>query len=141
VERLRTIHAVAAEAKAVPAAIGSELMGEWAEYAPPRLFAWVLEQWAARRGAAYFPAAINLIVSNVPGPTSALFVPGHRLEAIYSVGPVLEGIGLNITAWSYLDALHVGVLACREMVPEPHRIAEGMRAALDELVARTDLGR
>ena len=26
------------------------------------------------------------------------------LEAIYSVGPILEGIGLNITAWSYADA-------------------------------------
>lgn len=136
VERLRTIHTVSVEAKAVQAAIGSELMGEWAEYAPPPFFAWVLKQWAARRFAAHVPAAINLIVSNVPGPTSALFVPGHRLQAIYSVGPVLEGIGLNVTAWSYLDELHVGVLACREMVPEPHRITEGMRRALDELVAR-----
>jgi diacylglycerol O-acyltransferase len=52
------------------------------------------------------------------------------------VGPVLEGIGLNITVWSYVDALHVGVLACREMVPDPHQITAAMTVALAELVER-----
>lgn len=136
VERLRAIHTVAAEAKAVQRVLGAELLGDWAAYAPPPLFGWVLGAWARQRMADYVPAAINLIVSNVPGPTSPLFVPGHRLSAIYSVGPVLEGIGLNITAWSYLDDLHVGVLACREMVPEPHRITDGMKAALGVLAER-----
>ena len=86
--------------------------------------------------ARFVPSAVNLIVSNVQGPTSLLRVADRRVESIYSVGPVLEGIGLNITAWSYLDELSIGVLACRAMVPEPSRIALGMRDALDDLVAR-----
>lgn len=141
VERLRTIHAVSAEAKHVQSALGTDLMGQWAAYTPPPLLPWVLRQWAALRMADRFPAAINVIVSNVPGPSSPLFVPGHRLHAIYSVGPVLEGIGLNITTWSYQGELHVGALACRDMVPDPSLITDGMGVALDELTLRARDGR
>jgi diacylglycerol O-acyltransferase len=88
--------------------------------------------------AAVFPAAINVIVSNVPGPRAPLVVPGHRLVAIYSVGPVLEGIGLNITAWSYQGELHVGILACRDLIPEPQRIADGLATELRALRARAE---
>jgi diacylglycerol O-acyltransferase len=135
VERLRTIHAIAVEAKEAQNVLGADLLGDWAEYAPPPIFGWVLAEWARRRLGDVAPPAINLVVSNVPGPRTPLFVPGHRLHAIYSVGPVLEGIGLNITAWSYVDELHVGVLACREIVPDPIAITSGLGAALDELAA------
>jgi hypothetical protein len=35
--------------------------------------------------------------------------------------------------WSYLDRFFVGVLACRDEVPEPARITYAMRDALAEL--------
>jgi len=134
-ERLQAIHVVAAEAKHLQGLLGVELMTEWVEYAPPRLYSWAVRQWSKRHLADFFPPPVNLIVSNVPGPRGTLYAPGHRLRAIYSVGPVLEGIGLNITMWSYLDQMHVGVLACREMVPDPHRITEALQEALAELLA------
>jgi diacylglycerol O-acyltransferase len=82
---------------------------------------------------------INLVVSNVPGPREPLYVAGGRMEGIYSVGPILEGIGMNVTVWSYCDQLNVGVIACREHVADPHEITDGMADALAELVelART----
>jgi diacylglycerol O-acyltransferase len=55
------------------------------------------------------------------------------MEAIYSVGRLLEGVGLNVTAWSYLDELGVGPLACRDAVPELWEIADGLWDALAEL--------
>jgi diacylglycerol O-acyltransferase len=78
---------------------------------------------------------INLVVSNVPGPRGPLYVAGARLDGIWSVGPILEGVGLNVTVWSYLDRLHVGVLACRDHIDDPHEIADGMATALAELLA------
>lgn len=138
VERLRAIHAVTAEAKELQRTLGAELLGDWAAYSAPGAFSWLLRQWTDRHLADVFPAPINLVVSNVPGPSAPLSVPGHRLVAVYSVGPVLEGIGLNITAWSYQGELHVGILACRAMVPEPHRIADGLSVALRELLARAE---
>jgi len=40
------------------------------------------------------------------------------MEAIYSVGPILEGIGLNITMWSYLGQMNFGLLSCRRLMPD-----------------------
>jgi hypothetical protein len=57
-----------------------------------------------------------------------------ELDAIYSVGPILEGIGLNITAWSYADALHVSVLGCPTSAPDPWPIADALHESLKEMV-------
>jgi diacylglycerol O-acyltransferase len=49
------------------------------------------------------------------------------------MGPVLEGIGLNITVWSYLDKMEFGIVACRETMPDLWDLAAGMHDALAEL--------
>ena len=77
---------------------------------------------------------MNLVVSNVPGPRTPFYVAGARLLAIYSVGPILEGIGLNITVWSYLDRMSFAAIACPESMPDLHAVTDGLAAALQELV-------
>jgi hypothetical protein len=57
------------------------------------------------------------------------------ISALYSVGPILEGIGLNITAWSYVDALNVAVLGCPASLPDPWALTTAMEAELDDLRA------
>jgi len=76
---------------------------------------------------------INLVVSNVPGPRDHLYVAGARIDAIYSVGPIVESVGLNVTAWSYGDRLNVSMLACRDHLPDLHDISAGLDPALHEL--------
>jgi hypothetical protein len=51
------------------------------------------------------------------------------------MGPVGEGVGLNITLLSNMGRLDVGVLACRELVPDPWEISEGITRALAVLSA------
>ena len=133
VRRLHVIHDVTAEAKQLQRLLGRETLGDWVQYTPPRPWAWFMRQYSGRRIADRHPPAINLVVSNVPGPVTPLYAAGAELRELYSVGPVLEGIGLNITVWSYLDRLYVGLLACRDEVPEPWLITDGMHGALDEL--------
>ena len=76
---------------------------------------------------------INVIVSNVAGPREHIRLGPIELEALYSVGPILEGIGLNMTAWSYEDALGVSVLGCPRSLPDPWALADQLHLALDEL--------
>ncbi len=133
--RLAAIHEVTAEAKVVQNLLGAEMMGSWVQYTPPRPYAWAVRQYSRHALAEHHRPPINLVVSNVPGPRQPLYVGGARLDHLYSVGPILEGIGLNVTAWSYLDHLDVGVLACREAVPEPEALAAELAPALAELVA------
>jgi len=78
--------------------------------------------------------SFNVIVSNVPGPRGALFDDYMPMREFYSIGPILEGIGLNITAWSFRDNLSFSILSCHRAVPEPREIESGLRAALAQLL-------
>lgn len=136
VERLREIHSVAAVAKARSRALGMDLVTAWSNYVPPLLLGLERRIWGMWPLGGRVPPPINLVVSNVPGPREPLALPGWDVTAIHSGGPVLESIGLNITVWSYGGGLHVGALACRDLLPEPARITKGMALALSELEAR-----
>ena len=83
-------------------------------------------------------ALFNLFVSNVPGPQLPLYVAGARVEGIYPVSAVsnLTG-GLNITLFSYAGSLDVGLIACREMVPDVWRMTGHLRAELDSMLELT----
>ncbi len=133
VARLQRIHAVTAEAKAEQDLLGIETFQEWVEYTPPRLFSWIVRQYSRFDVAEHHPPPVNVVVSNVPGPREPLYADGARLDELYSVGPILEGVGLNITVWSYGDRLFVGVLGCRQTLPDAQRLADAMPAALLEL--------
>lgn len=133
VRRLRRIHDVTAEAKELQRVLGPETFGAWVQYTPPKPYSWVVRQYSAHRIAERHRPPINVVVSNVPGPRTELYAAGARLCELYSVGPVLEGIGLNITVWSYLHRLYAGILGCRDLVPDPSCIGRAMHAALTEL--------
>jgi diacylglycerol O-acyltransferase len=135
VARLHAIHDVTSAAKEVHNILGADMLADWSEYTPPRPYSWFMRQYSRFGLAERHRPPINLVVSNVPGPREPLYVAGARMEGIYSVGPILEGIGLNVTVWSYCDQLNVGVIACREHISDPHEITDGMADALDELLA------
>ena len=137
--RLAAVHEVTAAAKEVHNLLGVDMLADWVEFTPPRPYAYLARQYSRFRIADRHRPPINVVVSNVPGPREPLYIAGARLESIYSVGPVLEGIGLNITAWSYLDQVHVSAIACRDVIADLHEILSGMGAALAELRAALDL--
>jgi WS/DGAT/MGAT family acyltransferase len=137
-ERLCQIHDVAAAAKDVRSVLGNDLLEKRADVVPPQLYALIVRTWARTRLANHVRPPVNLVLSNVAGPRQRLHVGHAVLEAIYSVGPILEGIGLNITAWSYAGALHVSVLGCPTSVPDPWLITDAFHDSLAELKQASD---
>lgn len=135
VMRLRHISAVARGAKEVRAALGNQLFEERAEIVPPQLYSVVIRAWTRSRLADRVRPPVNVVLSNVPGPPERLHVGSANLEALYSVGPILEGIGCNITAWSYGPNLHVSVLGCPRSIPDPWPLADALHRSLEELTA------
>ena len=77
-------------------------------------------------------------MSNVPGPEPAVFLAGARMESLHPLGPIMEGVGLNVTVFSYLDTVHVGALACWDLVPDVDVLADALSTSLAELVAEAD---
>jgi WS/DGAT/MGAT family acyltransferase len=138
VERLRRIHGVMETAKARQAIIGADLMGEWAEFTPPGPFSALVRSYSRRGLASRHRPPVNLVVSNVAGPPAPLYIAGGRLTALSSVGPILEGIGLNVTAWSYVGQMTFAAISCSTLLPEVHLVTEGLTEALDELLMAAD---
>lgn len=81
--------------------------------------------------------AFNLVISNVPGPTTPLYFRGFRMDAYYPLSIPFHGYGLNITVVSYVDTLNFGFTGCRDTVPHLQRLAVYSRDALAELTAQS----
>jgi diacylglycerol O-acyltransferase len=73
------------------------------------------------------------VISNVPGPPLPIYFMGARVLKMIPLGPVFHGAGLNITVMSNDGNVHVGVIACRESMPEVDDLAQRFPAELTKL--------
>jgi diacylglycerol O-acyltransferase len=131
--RLRQIHEGAHAAKEVRQLLGHDLLADRADIVPPQIYHSVVRLWSRSHIADHVHPPLNVVLSNVAGPPDRIFFGPIEVESLYSVGPILEGIGLNITAWSYSGALGVSLLACPLSLPQPWLIIDALNDALDEL--------
>jgi WS/DGAT/MGAT family acyltransferase len=133
IERLFAVREVMSGAKQVHEDIGGQTLHEWAEVAAPALFTRGIRIYE-RLLQGRHPPIINLVVSNVPGPSFPLYCAGAQLTSLFPLGPVMAGAGLNITVLSYLDSVGFGLIGCRELVPDIERIAAHVPDAVAELL-------
>jgi diacylglycerol O-acyltransferase len=132
-QRLRGMAEANRNAKEHHKAIDADTLQQWAEFAAPRTFGLAVRLYSAWRLPEKHPVVHNLVISNVPGPPVPLYFMGARIDALYPLGPVFHGAGLNITVMSNNGRLHVGIIACRELMPKPWDLATLFPAELDAL--------
>lgn len=116
-ERLRLINDDTKDAKEDMNAIGADMLQDWAEFSAPRAFNLAVRLYSRIGLTESAPPVHNLIISNIPGPKQPLYCAGAKIDAIYPMGPVMEGVGLNITLLSYGDVIDFGLLVDRDLVP------------------------
>ena len=133
VEQLRRISVTTQQAKSLTRSLGPEVFGNWADLTAPPLLIAGARLYSGLRLANLHRPLQNLVVSNVPGPPIALYTAGARVEAIYPLGPLLPGSGLNITVLSNLGNIDFGLLACPDLVPEVWSIPQTLPATLQAL--------
>ncbi|HEY2214164.1 MAG TPA: wax ester/triacylglycerol synthase family O-acyltransferase [Acidimicrobiales bacterium] len=136
-EPLDRLHGVAEScrsAKAQEQAVGyADLVTALSEAVPPPL-ARAIFRLGARAGAVRRLRPGNLVVSNVPGPKFPLYFAGMRMLGVYPIGPVIDGVALNITVQNYLDSLFVGLNACPAAVSDIDELATLVGRELGDLV-------
>jgi hypothetical protein len=83
--------------------------------------------------AEYAPPAVNLIVSNVPGPRESLYWNGARMQGVYPLSVPQQGQALNITVYSYAGQLNFGLTGCRRLLPHLQHLLIYLEDSLAEL--------
>jgi diacylglycerol O-acyltransferase len=131
-ERLRAIARADAAAKNHSAAISPTLLQDWAQLAARAVFGSVFRIVADSPLFAH--PVHNLIISNVAGPQAQLYFLGCEVEAMYPLGPLFHGCGLNVTAMSLNGKLNVGVVCCPDLLPDLWRLVDDFDVALEELL-------
>ena len=138
VDRLRRISDETGTAKDQSRFIDARVFAGWAQTLVPSVATRFSRLVTNFRLFDHMAPLFNLIVSNVPGPDFPLYLAGARMVAMYPVGPIIEGAGLNVTVFSYLDTLYVGLQGCRTLLPDLDTVTRGMEESLAELVGAAD---
>ncbi len=71
----------------------------------------------------FIPPLFNLGVSNTPGPDKPQYFNGARLEAMYSMGQLMQFSALSIDCVSYAGTLNIGFTGARDTLPHLQRMA------------------
>src|ERR687895_670675 len=133
VRRLERAHELLRSAKEHHAALPADLLTDASAFVPPAVAALAARTTVGILGRTRPP--LNLVVSNVPGPRSPLYIAGARLEAHYPVSAIVDGVGLNMTVMSYLDHVDFGIVADRDQLPDVWPLVRAAQHEVDRLAA------
>jgi len=131
--QLRAVSDSTRAAKALHRALGENFLLDLVDAAPAALISATVHAYTALHLDRLHPPIFNVLVSNVPGPPFPVYSAGAKLVATYPLGPLLVGCGLNITVFSYVDSVDVGLVACPDIVDDVEAIARALPAALHDL--------
>lgn len=140
-ERLRSISATMSEAKSQHSLIGADVLTDWTEFTFPALIGRAARLISSMHVFDRVRPAFNVTISNIPGPQFPLFLAGARVEGIYPLGPVVEGVGLNMTVMSYCGKVYFGLNGCRETLSHIADMRLMISESLSELMGVVRIGR
>jgi WS/DGAT/MGAT family acyltransferase len=128
-ERLRAIGQGADKAKALVGLVGKDLTKHVYDLLPA-----AASELFTRK---VMLPTMNIVVSNVRGPDVPMYLAGAQMVAFAPVSIAIDGLGLNVTGFSYHGTLWICAVACRDMMPDPGFFADCLRGSFAELVAAT----
>jgi diacylglycerol O-acyltransferase len=133
-DRLLAVSTSATAAKEQEEVLSGSLLAELGQLTVPALASVAARCIAEIRLFDRVAPPFNLTMSTIPGPTFDLWWAGGRVAELYPIGPITDGVALNITAMSFGDQLYVGLLGCRRLVPDIGDLGDRIVESLDELV-------
>ena len=85
----------------------------------------------------FLPPAINMVISNLPGPRNTMYFRGAEAVEIYPVSTLPPVTALNITAVSYAGTMYFGLVSGRTAVPDLQKLTDYLDEAYADLREKT----
>lgn len=136
-ERLHAVRVASSATKGFLSKIKDAIPQDYAFLGAPVIINSMARLFGRLKLANVAPPAVNVLISNVPGPPVALYCAGAKVTALYPVSIPAHGGALNVTIQSYLDHLDLAVTADAEVVPDAGHLVDlivneiGVLAAAD----------
>ncbi len=128
IARLRAVSSAMDGLKESKQAVGAATLAAVNNLAPPTILA-----QASRLN--FSTRLFNLLVTNIPGPQIPLYVLGRRLNDLFPLAFLPENHALAVAIMSYDGGIDFGLLGDYDALPDIELIADGIDAALQELLA------
>ncbi|WP_328859089.1 wax ester/triacylglycerol synthase family O-acyltransferase [Williamsia herbipolensis] len=135
IARIEAMRELSTTAKSHHNALDASLLRGWAQLIPPMTMGALTRLYSNYRLAERHPAVVNVIISNVPGPSFPLYFLGSRIRALFPLGPVAHGMGLNVTVMSCDGQMNFGAIACKEQMPDAWPLMRAMENDVKALLA------
>ncbi len=119
----------ATESHPTPTRVDARTIVTLSGFAPPTLHA-----MGIRVATTYSARVFNLLMTNVPGPQSQMYVAGAKLLETYAVPPLLYNQVLAIGATSYCGNVYYGINADRDAMSDVDVFPTLLRESLEELL-------
>jgi hypothetical protein len=132
--QLRAVADSTRSAKAMHRALGDSFLLDLVDAVPAPLISATVNAYTALHLDRLHPPIFNVLVSNVAGPPVPVYSAGAKLVATYPLGPLLVGCGLNLTVFSYVDSVDVGLVACPDVIDDVEAVAAALPLALHDLL-------
>ena len=101
IERLQVIHENTIRGKTYQEALGAKTLADMAEVVPFGVANQAARLYSRFHISEMHNPVFNVTITNVPGPQFPLYTNGHKLLSIMGMAPIIDGMGLIITVFSY----------------------------------------
>ena len=118
VERLETIHEHTMRGKVYQHAVGANSLANMAELVPFGLANQATRLYSRYQIAKIHNPIYNVVITNVPGPPIPLYLAGHKLQSMMGMAPIIDGMGLIITIFSYDGQITISPTSDEKTMPD-----------------------
>ena len=135
IERLETIHENTVLGKTYQGAIGAKTLAKMAEAVPFGVANQAARLYSRFHLSEMHNPVFNVTITNVPGPQFPLYLNGHKLLSLMGMAPIIDGMGLIITVFSYNGLLTISSTSDEKTMPDIDLFSRYIRESANELEA------
>lgn len=135
IERLEAIHENTVRGKSYQSAIGAKTLANMAEVVPFGIANQAARVYSRYHLSEMHNPVFNVTITNVPGPQFPLYLNGHKLLSIMGMAPIIDGMGLIITIFSYDGHITLSSTSDANSMPDIDNFSRYIREAANELEA------
>jgi WS/DGAT/MGAT family acyltransferase len=136
VERLRTIHRYAVAGKKQIDALGSGTVMDISDSLTPGVLAEGIRTMAWASRLAEMPVPFHTMISNVPGPPTALYLGQANLVVPIGLGPIRDNMGLFHIVSGSDTMMSLSFSACKKLLPDADFYQQCLQNSFAALLGR-----